>query len=79
MSKAPRADTQLAREPVSDTEPPSLLQSVVPLSGPGSSVPATAACHSAFEGSRLRAFSQAACAWNHVTNLEGVIPGKLTA
>jgi len=30
-------------------------------------------------GSCLRAFSQAACAWNHVTNLEGVIPGKLTA
>jgi hypothetical protein len=34
-----------------------VLHSVVPSSSPGSGVPATAACHSAFDGSRLPAFS----------------------
>ena len=53
-----------------------LLQSVVPLSAPGSGVPITAACHSAFEGSRLRAFSHAACAWNQVSDADGApLPG----
>src|SRR5215468_2486737 len=43
MSKAPKADTQLLREPVLTTVPAELvLQSVVPLSGPGSGVPVTA-------------------------------------
>ena len=56
-----------------------MLQSVVPLSGPGSGVPATAACHSAFDGSRLRAFSHAACAWNQVICADGVTPARLTA
>ena len=79
MSKAPRADLQLLRDPVRDAEPIALLQSVVPLSGPGSGVPATAACHSAFDGRRLRAFSQAACAWNQVRFADGVTPERLTA
>jgi len=42
-------------------------------------VPATAACHSAFDGSRLRAFSHAAWAWNHVRFADGLTPGRLTA
>jgi hypothetical protein len=63
MSKAPSADTQSLRDPVATaTSGEPLLQSVVPLSRPGSGVPITAACHSAFDGSRLRAFLQAACA-----------------
>src|SRR5262245_31553736 len=63
MSKAPSADTQLLREPVSTgARVLNVLQSVVPLSPPGSGVPSTAACHSAFDGNRLRAFLQAACA-----------------
>ena len=42
MSKAPRVETQLLREPVGTTvKAPKVLQSVVPLSGPGSGVPAT--------------------------------------
>src|SRR5262249_47891050 len=39
MSKAPRAETQLLRAPVRDGPSPAVLQSVVPLSGPGSGVP----------------------------------------
>ena len=62
MSYAPRADLQLLREPVFTALGPKVLQSVEPLSGPGSGVPITAACHSALVGSRLRAFSHAACA-----------------
>jgi hypothetical protein len=53
-----------------------VLQSVVPLSGPRSGVPITAACHSAFDGSRLRAFSHAACAWNHVMFADGSTAGS---
>ena len=80
MSKAPSDDTQLLREPVATTvNVLRVLQSVVPLSGPGSGVPATAACHSAFDGSRLPAFVHACCAWNHVMNADGVTPGRLTA
>src|SRR5262245_10826349 len=80
MSKAPSVDVQLLRDPVltaANTLP--VLQSVVLLSGPGSGVPATAACHSAFDGSRLRAFLQAACAWNHVMFADGCTAGRLTA
>ena len=80
MSKAPSDETQLLRDPVSTASIAlSVLQSVVPLSGPGSGVPATAACHSAFDGSRLPAFVHAACAWNHVMNADGITPGRLTA
>src|SRR5262245_57266596 len=51
MSKAPRANTQLLRDPVlTAVLALFVLQSVMPLSGPGSGVPATAACHSAFDG-----------------------------
>ena len=81
MSNAPRADLQLLRDPVGATASVLLvLQSVVPLSGfglPGSGVPATAACHSAFDGSRLRAFSHAACAWNQVVREDGMPPGSV--
>src|SRR5262249_14978722 len=72
MSKAPSVDVQLLRDPVltaANTLP--VLQSVVLLSGPGSGVPSTAACHSAFDGSRLRAFLPAACAWNHAMFADG--------
>src|SRR5262245_36072923 len=80
MSNAPSADLQLVREPVlTRVKPRFVLQSVVPLSGPGSGVPMTAACHSAFDGSRLRAFLHAACAWNQVANPDGSTPGRLTA
>ncbi len=80
MSNAPRVETQALREPVSvATSRLSVLQSVVPLSGPGFGVPVTAACHSAFDGNRLRAFSQATCAWNQVRFAEGVTPARLTA
>jgi hypothetical protein len=79
MSKAPRAETQPLREPVGAEEELPVLQTVVPLSGPGSGVPITAACHSAFDGSPLRAFSHAACAWDQAMNPAGVTPGRLTA
>ena len=80
MSKAPRDDTQALRDPVRDTANVfPVLHSVKPLSPPGSGVPATAACHSAFDGNRLRAFSHAACAWNHVIRDDGVTPATLTA
>ena len=56
-----------------------VLQSVVPLSGPGSGVPFAPTCHSAFVGSRLPALAHASCAWNHVMFAEGVTAGRLTA
>src|SRR5262245_34184184 len=74
ISKAPRAETQPLRAPVGVVNvgtTPTLLQSVVPLSGPGSGVPFAATCHSALVGSRLPALAQASSAWNHVTNAEG--------
>src|SRR5512147_1005026 len=51
MSKAPRAETQLLRAPVRGRLSLLVLQSVVPLSGPGSGVPFAPTCHSAFDGS----------------------------
>ena len=75
-----RDETQLLRDPVSTTDIVLfVLQSVVPLSGPGSGVPTTAASHSALKGSRLPAFVHAVCAWNHVRNADGVTPSRLTA
>src|SRR5262249_26590975 len=81
MSKAPRAETQLLRAPVGDRPGPSpeMLQSVIPLSAPGSGVPFAATCHSALVGSRLPALAHASCAWNHVMNAEGSTDGRLTA
>jgi len=79
MSKAPRADTQALREPVLATLSLALLQSVVPLSGPGSGVPFAPTCHSALVGSRLPALAHASCAWNHVMSDEGVSDGRLRA
>src|SRR5262249_11196008 len=49
MSKTPQLDLQLDREPVFTTSPVlPTLQSVEPLSVPGSGVPAAAPCHSRF-------------------------------
>src|SRR5262245_54815721 len=79
MSKAPLADTQSRRVPVSDRSSPAVLQSLVPSSGPGSGVPFAATCHSALFGSRLPALAHASCAWNHVMYAEGRTDGRLTA
>src|SRR5262249_3556438 len=79
MSKAPSAETQLLRSPVPTAIVPVVLQSVMPLSGPGSGVPTTAACHSALEGRRLPEFVHACCAWNQVIHADGVTPSTLTA
>src|SRR4030095_1932209 len=82
MSKAPRAETQLLRAPVGVVNvgtTPVLLQSVVPLSGPGAGVPVAATRHSALVGSRLPALAPACCAWNHVMFADGNTPGRLTA
>src|SRR5215813_3028688 len=80
ISKAPRDEMQLRRDPVSAAAPVlAVLQSVVPLSGPGSGVSATATCHSAFDGSRLPEFRHACCAWNQVIDADGVTPARLTA
>src|SRR5262245_27221209 len=80
MSNAPRADTQFRRDLVSAVASVLfVLQSVVPLSLPGSGLPAAAACHSAFVGSRLREFLQACCAWNQVIHPDGMTPGRLAA
>src|SRR5262249_45698060 len=61
MSKAPRAETQWLRAPVmmSAISLARVLQSVAPLSAPGSGVPFAAPCHSALVGSRLPEFAQA--------------------
>src|SRR5262249_57528352 len=53
MSKAPIAETQLLRSPVPTASTAVVLQSVIPLSGPGSGVPTTVASHSALVGSPL--------------------------
>jgi hypothetical protein len=76
MSKAPRVETHPGRDPVASTSKAlAVLQSRVPSSGPGSGVPATAACHSAFVGRRLAAFVHACCAWNQAMKAEGSPPG----
>src|SRR5262249_55970113 len=51
MSNTPQLDLQLDREPVFTVPPGEILQSVVPLSVPGSGVPAAARCHSWFVAS----------------------------
>src|SRR5262245_9585567 len=55
MSKAPHAETQALRAPVSVGKPTfgPVLQSVVPSSGPGSGDSLAATCHSALVGNRL--------------------------
>src|SRR5262245_54577986 len=79
MSKAPRADTQLLREPEGATVPVALLQSVVPLSCPGSGLPFAPVCHSVFVGRRFAELAQASWAWNQVMRPEGISEGRLTA
>src|SRR5262249_32991986 len=76
MSNAPRADLQALRDPAGiAANALAVLQSVVPSSDPGSGVPVTAACHSAFDGSRLPELSHAARPWNHVMLAGGCPPG----
>jgi hypothetical protein len=53
MSNTPHADLQFDRDPVSDGANVLTLQSVVPLSVPGSGVLAAARCHSSLRTSRL--------------------------
>src|SRR5512143_860406 len=80
MSKAPRAETQLLREPVGATvKVLKVLQSVAWSSGPGSGAPFAPTCHSALVGRRLPALAHASCAWNHVMFAEGITDGRLTA
>src|SRR5262249_49901658 len=52
MSNTPQLDLQFEREPVL-TGPPPVAQSVVPLSVPGSGVPAAARCHSSLRTNRF--------------------------
>src|SRR5215470_10789833 len=79
-SRTPRAETQAVRAPVSTTSVVTpMLQSVVPLSVPGSGVPFAPTCHSALVGNRLAELAHASCAWNHVMNCAGISPGRLTA
>src|SRR5262245_24611506 len=79
MSKWPVSETQPAREPVGSTSSASMLQSLEPLSTPGSGVPSAAICHSWFVASRFPALRHAAAAWNQLRNLAGATPGMDTA
>src|SRR5579862_4335331 len=79
MSKAPTSDTHRLREPVLATLKLPTLQSLVPLSVPGSGVPYAERCHSALVKSRLPALRQAASAWNQSMYADGVAPGIETA
>jgi hypothetical protein len=80
MSKTPQLDLQLEREPVL-TESPTveMLQSVVPLSVPGSGVPAAAPCHPWFVSNRFPESRHAWFAWNQVRHALGFTPGIDTA
>ena len=85
MSNAPVSDTHRLREPVFTGSSGSvnvvvvMLQSLVPMSVPGSGVPSAPACHSALVASRLLALRHAACAWNQVILADGVTPAIDTA
>src|SRR5262249_55299220 len=81
MPKAPGAETPPLRAPVSVGKPTlgPVLQSVVPLSGPGSGDPLAATCHSALVGSRLAELAHASNAWNQLMWADGITTGRLTA
>src|SRR5262249_50521636 len=80
MSNTPHADLQLDREPVGDgANVLPTLQSVEPLSVPGSGVLAAAPCHSRFVSSRFPEPRHAWFAWNHVMQALGCTPGIDTA
>src|SRR5207249_3779042 len=80
MSNTPQLDLQFDREPVFTGLPAvEMLQSVVPLSVPGSGVPAAARCHSSFRASRFPDVAHACTAWNHVVQVLGSTPGIDTA
>jgi hypothetical protein len=67
VSNAPSDDTQALRDPVAaTTEVLFVLQSLVPLSAPGSGVPMTPACHSAFDGSETH---RSSCLCGHAAGL----------
>src|SRR5437870_10938168 len=80
MSKTPQLDLQFDREPVFTASPAvEMLQSEVPLSVPGSGVPAAAPCHSRLVSSRLPESRHAWFAWNHEMQALGCTPGMETA
>src|SRR5262249_50950649 len=79
LSKARSGEPQLVGSRVPTKSAGVVLQSVIPLSGPGSGVPTPAACHSALDGRRLPEFVHACCAWNQVIHADGVTPSTLTA
>jgi hypothetical protein len=79
MSNTPHADLQLDREQVLDGAPVATLQSDVPLSVPGSGVPAAARCHSSLRASRFPESAHAWFAWNQVIQAFGCTPGIDTA
>ena len=80
MSKTPQLDLQFDRDPVFTRSPAALmLQSVLPLSVPGSGVPAAASCHSWLVSSRLPDSAHACAAWNQVTHTVGCTPATDTA
>src|SRR5919109_3985142 len=68
MSLVAWLEMQPAFAPVLWTEPENTLQ------GAPSGVPATAICHSAFNGSRLPELASACWAWNQVTLARGATP-----
>src|SRR5213596_1268649 len=79
MSNTPQLDLQFDREPVFTASPAAeMLQSDVPLSVPGSGVPAAAPCHSWLVSSRFPESRHAWFAWNHVTQVLGCTPGMET-
>src|SRR5437764_10716812 len=72
MSNTPQLDLQFDREPVFTGLPAAeMLQSVVPLSVPGSGVPAAASCHSRFVASRVPASRHACAARNEAMHAPG--------
>src|SRR3989442_11823422 len=80
MSNTPQSDLQLDREPELTASPTTeMLQSVVPLSVPGSGVPAAASCHSRPVSNRFPDRRHACAAWNQVMHALGWTPGMDTA
>ena len=80
MSNTPQLDLQFARDPVfTGWSAVEMLQSVVPLSVPGSGVPAAARCHSSLRTSRFPETAHACTAWNQVVQVLGNTPATETA
>src|SRR5438477_9534376 len=79
MSNAPQLDLQFERDPVLTGPGEFTLQSDVPLSVPGSGVPAAASCHSRFVSSRFPESRHSCPAWNQLMQAVGSTPGMETA